>query len=128
MKPALALLAGLVLSACSGDYPTRTTSSPPPPLPSSAPFVWIMVVTVDGNCIAGATVQVVAGQRLGESLVQDHPCDPWDYGGGAFFNNLEAGVAMTIRAAAPGYTSQERTYIPRAEPHGADGITLSRSQ
>jgi hypothetical protein len=71
MKPALALLASLVASACSGDYPTRATPSPPESQPS--PFLGVLVVTEKGECIADATVYVMDGQRTGETLPQEVP-------------------------------------------------------
>ena len=89
----------------------------------------VFVLSENQACIAGATVQVVGGQRLGESRVQDgSPCDRWDIGGGGVsFDNVEAGVAMTLRAAAPGYTSQEKTFIPKAVLEGPVEITLERT-
>ena len=125
VKLTFALVAVLLVSACSGDYPTRTTTVPPPAQP---PYLWVVVQTEAGSCITGATVQVVEGQRMGEALTQD-PCDGWESDvGGVGFNNLEAGVPMTVRATAAGYTTQEKTFTPIAGSPGPSAIRLSRNQ
>ena len=51
-----------------------------------------MVVDEGGACIAGATVQVVSGQAVGQSTTQITPCDAWSYGGGVTFHGLTPGV------------------------------------
>jgi uncharacterized protein (DUF39 family) len=67
----------------------------------------------------GATVTVVAGQALGRSLAQTTPCDAWDYSGGFIFEDLKAGVDMTLRATAPGFAPVERTFTPYVGPQMA---------
>ena len=97
----------LLLSGCS---------STPAPIPTNS--AWFLGVVVDnetGDCIVGATVQVVRGQRLGESVTQTKPCmNSWDYDyESAFvFKDLAPGVEMTLRASASGYTPLEKTVIP----------------
>ena len=71
-----------------------------------------MVVDPSGACIPGATVQVVAGQAVGNPIKQETPCGVWDYAGGVEIHNLAAGVPMTLRATAAGYAPQEMTITP----------------
>jgi hypothetical protein len=84
-----------------------------------------MVADSNGSCIVGATVQVVQGQQAGSILAQDEPCSYWDYGGGVTFTDLTPNVEMTLRAAAPGYTAQERTVAPKSGPLNALLFTLT---
>jgi hypothetical protein len=70
------------------------------------------VVNENGVCIENATVHVVSGRRRGESQLQETPCNAWGYGGGFLFKNLIPGVPMTLRASAPGWTTQEETFMP----------------
>jgi hypothetical protein len=85
-----------------------------------------MVIEGSGGCIENATVQVVSGQRQGENQVQETPCGAWDYGGGFLFKNLTPGVPMTLRASAPGWTTQEQTFMPFTGAYSAVFLTLSR--
>ena len=71
-----------------------------------------MVVNPSGGCIPAATIQVVAGQAVGEPITQETPCDVWGYSGGVEYHNLTAGVSMTLRATAPGYAAEEMTITP----------------
>jgi hypothetical protein len=87
-----------------------------------------MVINETGACIVGATVQVVRGQGLGQSITQTTPCDAWGYDGGVIFKDLTPGVEITIRASASGYAAQERTVFPSAGPQVAFQIQLSRIQ
>ena len=108
----------------------RRARHPPHRHPPTPPFLWVLVMTENGECIADATVHVVQGQRTGETLAQDVPCDVWDSGtGGVRFRDLEAGTPMTLRATAPGYTTEQKTFIPIAGPMGSGSvfITLSRT-
>lgn len=107
MKFALTILAIVTLPGCSQDSARLPTA----PAPASA-FVWAMVVDETGGCIDGATLQVVRGQGVGQTLAQSLPCAIYDYGGGALFEDLTPGVAMTVRASAPGYADLEKTLIP----------------
>ena len=128
MKLALALLAGLVLSACSGGLSYARDTLPTGPANPALPVG--PGTDREGECIADVTVHVVQGQRTGETLAQEVPCDVWDSGaGGVRFRNLEPGAPMTLRATAPGYTTEEKTFIPIAGPMGSGSvvITLSRT-
>ena len=82
---------------------------------------WVMVIEPTGECIDGATVQVVSGQRVGAAVVQDAQCDAWSYGGGVLFEGLTPDVEMTIRAAAPNGRVEEKTVIPAL---GSYSVTL----
>lgn len=123
MKSALTILGALALWGCAGSEPTAPsrpgdTDSPPlsppsnPPTGNSSAWIWLMVVNRGGACIPGATIQVVAGQAIGEPVTQETPCDVWGYSGGVEYHNLTAGVAMTLRATAPGYAAEEKTITP----------------
>jgi hypothetical protein len=108
MRLGLPIMTTLTLLGCSGEGgpPTRPTTME---LGVSA-----MVVPEDSaECIVGATVQVVAGQAVGESRIQDQPCDVWDPGG-VSFTHLQPRVALTLRASAPGYLPQEKIAHPAA--------------
>ena len=75
-------------------------------------WLWGMVVDERGVCIDGGTVEVIGGQRLGETITQETPCDAWSYSGGFVFHNLTPGVEMIIRASAPGYVPLVKTVRP----------------
>ena len=79
-------------------------------------WIWVMVVDPSGACIPGATVQVVAGQAVGNPITQETPCSVWDYSGGVEYHNLAAGVSMTVRASAPGYVAEEKIITPFGGP------------
>lgn len=123
MKLAAIVLAAFTLSACAGDTGPHTPAAPnaivPTPGPTAGAFLWGMIVKDSGVCIEGATVLVVRGQRAGESMTQTTPCDAWSYGAGFAFRNLTPGVAMTLRASAPGYADEEQTGIPSFGPQTA---------
>ena len=91
---------------------------PPPPNPTPPPNSLTnlqgFVVESGGRCIDGATVQIVRGQASSQSITQITPCDAWSYGGGFTFENVTAGVGVTIRASATGYATKEMTVIPIA--------------
>ena len=125
MKFALIIFVSLTLLGCSQDSTQNslpTAPSPPilaaSPVPIPAPpagsltFLWGMVVDESGVCIVGATVQVVSGQSLGQSMTQITPCDAWSYDGGVMFRDLTPGVEMTLRASASGYAAQQKTVVP----------------
>jgi hypothetical protein len=86
-----------------------------------------MVVDESGLCIAGATVQVVRGQGLGQSITQTTPCDAWGYDGGVVLRDLTPGVEMTLRASASGFAAQE-SVVPAPGPQMAILFTPSRIQ
>jgi hypothetical protein len=76
---------------------------------TSSAFIWALVVDPSGGCITGATIYVVSGPGAGQTFVQDPYCDAWSYSGGVWFESLEPGTTMTLRATAPGYSSMEKT-------------------
>ncbi|HJR33431.1 MAG TPA: carboxypeptidase-like regulatory domain-containing protein [Gemmatimonadales bacterium] len=118
MKTALNILSALTLVGCAGENPYRlpTYPEPPPDLPPgqspSLTSLWGMVVAESGVCIVGATVTVVKGQSLGQTITQTTPCDAWDYANGFVFRNLTAGVEMTLRSSAMGYEPVEKIVVP----------------
>lgn len=118
MKIALGFLSSLTLLGCSAENVQRlpTTPDPPPPpyQPASPAWLWGMVVEDSGICIVDATVTVVRGQRVGETIKQETPCDAWGYGGGFEFKNLTPGAEMTLRTSATGYVSEEVTVVPHS--------------
>ena len=103
MKSARTFLAALALWGCAQPEPTAPSPPENPPTGGSDVWIWLMVVDQGGACIPGATIQVVAGQHVGEPITQE-PCDAWAYSGGVEYDNLTAGVPMTLRATAPGPT------------------------
>jgi hypothetical protein len=118
MQKALRILAGLTLLGCSEEITPYRLFTPSDP-PASLTFLWGMVVEDSGICIPGATVTVVGGQALGQRITQKTPCDAWAYDGGFVFQNLTAGVAMTLRVSALGYAEEERTVVPSTGPQTA---------
>jgi hypothetical protein len=135
MRFALIILATATLLGCSQEGGQRLPTAPsqPPnassaPRPNSLTFLWVMVVDDGGVCIFGATVEVVRGQGLGQSMTQTTPCAAWDYDGGFVFRDLTPGVEMTLRASALGYAAQERTVVPSLGPQMAVVITPARSK
>jgi hypothetical protein len=136
MRLALAILTMLTFLGCSGDgagpaapaSPPPTFPSPPSPTPDSSAWVWAMVVAERGSglCILDATVEVIAGQGLGQSAKQSEPCDIW-WIGGVEFKNLTAGVEITLRASAAGYVPEDKTVIPTTGPQRAVIFWLRRN-
>lgn len=134
--PALILVA-LGVSACSRDvdsaptvrYPTVPTPPVPPPSgPSSGLTVLLGLVIEDtGACIVGASVRVLAGQRAGESMMQETPCDVWGYSGGFEFDSLTPGLPMTLRASAPNYVDLDTTVYPTLGVQQYKELKLSRA-
>ena len=86
-----------------------------------------MVVAERGSgfCILDATVEVVAGEELGQIAKQTEPCDIW-WVGGVEIKNLTAGVEITLRASAAGYVPEEKTVIPTMGPQMAVIFWLRR--
>jgi len=66
----------------------------------------------------------VQGQAVGEPITQGTPCSVWDYSGGVEYHDLTAGVSMTIRATAPGYTTEEKTITPFVGPQTVIDLEL----
>lgn len=136
MKFALLLVATLTLVGCSHDSPQPSpvapsppaAPSPPPAAPAGSAVVWAMVVNEGGACIDSATIQVVRGQSAGVNVPQTTPCDAWGYDGGVVFKDLTPGVAMTLRATAPGWAPVEKTVVPSPGPYAAVFLEPSRAQ
>jgi hypothetical protein len=118
--PRLALCCVLALAtACGSDIapsPTLLPSSSPTPVRKVT--VDALVVSAEnpngGLCIAGATVEVTAGQSAGKRMTVTDMCDVWgdSSGGEANFTDLTGGVPMTLRASATGYLAQEKSRTP----------------
>ena len=124
MKFPMTALIALTLVGCSPPAPsspspnptTPTLDSPSPPGPPAATngWIWAMAVERTGACIADATFEIVSAQGpSGDIIRQETPCSVWDYGGGIMLRNLTTGVAMTLRASAPGYNTVERSLFPK---------------
>jgi hypothetical protein len=77
----------------------------------------------DGSSVA-ATVQIISGERQGESQ-QSTLCGYWDYGCGFYFYGLPHLVPVTLRVSAPGYTTKEQTFMPVMGGY-AEVVLLSR--
>ena len=110
------LTVGLLLSGCSQS----TMPVPTAPGPGATALATqcsstctAMVVDQTGVCLTDATVRIVNGQSVGQILKQSTPCDAWSRGG-VDFKNLTLGVALTLRASAPGYLDQDMTVVPSA--------------
>lgn len=137
MNIALILLATLAVLGCSSEpTPTGPTapphpSEPAPPAPpapiASDALLMGMVVGESGACIEGGKVEVVSGQRVGESIVQKTPCDAWGDDGGFEFTNLTPAVEMVLRASAPGYVTVDASVVPTSGwPQQYFVVTLTR--
>lgn len=61
---------------------------------------------------------MVSGQAVGQKVMQSTPCDAWDdyFSGGFIFEDLTPGVAMTVRASAPGWGPREKNAVPFLGP------------
>jgi hypothetical protein len=95
------------------DSPSPSPSPPGPPAATNG-WIWAMAVDRTGLCIADATFEIVSGQGpIGDIIRQETPCSVWDYSGGITLRNLTTGVAMTLRASAPGYNTVERSLFPK---------------
>lgn len=126
MRYARTVVAALTLWGCSGETVPSSPFSPSPPAPDAVAWLWGMVIEQSGACIADATVRVVDGQGLGRTVAQEEPCDAWAYSGGFVLAGLTPGVAMTLRASAPGYVDKDTTVIPTLEGQTALLIAPSR--
>jgi hypothetical protein len=128
MKFPMAALIALTLVGCSPAAPSPPSPNPttptldslsPSPSPPGSPaatngWIWAMAVDHTGGCIADATFEIVSGQGpIGGIIRQETPCSVWDYGGGINLTNLTIGVAITLRASAPGYKTAERSLLPK---------------
>ena len=115
----IAILVAGSLCGCSTQTPTTPSSraaAAPNPSPSVPRSVSGIVTNAGGACLAGAMVEVIAGQALGQKSAQVGPCDHWWPFNGFAFSNLTPGVPLTIRATAPGYLAREMTVTPDLQP------------
>ena len=71
-------------------------------------------------------VEVVRGQAQGQRIMQETPCDAWSYGGGFTFTGLSPGVEMTLRASAPGWSTEEKTFVPHLGVQTTVQISLKK--
>jgi hypothetical protein len=123
MKFALIIAMALSAVACGGGVPP--TAPTPPPAPSNPPvpeppapipvvtgFVWVVVLPEGGlgECITGATVQVIVDGAVAQSKTQQ-PCNYWDPDYELVFEDLPI-TGVTVRASAPGYLTREMTATP----------------
>ena len=127
MKFAMAALVAFTLIACS-----PSSDSPSPTVPPPGNYGWIFAMAIDraggGECLADATFEVISGQgSIGDIIRQETPCTVWDSDGGIMLRNLNTGVAMTLRATAPGYNTVERSLFPKMSGT-VDVFELDRSQ
>jgi hypothetical protein len=138
MRLSALILVAIAASACSQDtgpaptvrYPTAPAppGSPPTSNPSSGlTFLLGLIIDETGACIVGASVQVLDGQRAGESMTQETPCDAWGYSGGFEFDSLTPGVPMTLRASAQGYVDRDTTVYPTLGVQQYTELELSRA-
>ena len=134
MKWFLVSLAALALVSCS-EIETAPSSLPIPTAPNPTPandgWIWAMAVNDGGACIAGATFEVVSGSGPvgnGNVIVQETPCDEWGVGGGVRFTQLTPGVAMTLQASAPGFTTVQKSMFPNGPTGGMAEIFVLRRQ
>jgi hypothetical protein len=120
MRFASMLCLTLSILGCSENSPQRaptaptvpvTTPPPTPPPPSNKIGLLGFVVTPSGDCIEGATVEVVGGEGLvGSKATQRTPCDPVRLTGGFLIGDVPvASMPITVRASALGWRSQEET-------------------
>lgn len=106
MTRAMRLLAVVVLAGCA-------EAAAPTVAPYTGAFVRAVVVARDHGCVPDATVRVVGVQLVHDSLTQVTRCGPWDGDASSFFfQGLVPGVAVTLRASAPGYVAKELTVLP----------------
>lgn len=87
------------------------------------------VIDESEECIVGARVELVDGPKAGAVFVQT-VCGFWDYGAdiGYSFHDLPAGVLVTVRASAEGYTPAETRAVPSSPYSYTTMIVLTRDQ
>ena len=119
MKVGPALCAAFTLFGCSSCGSTPTAPMPPvegasaAPTPSASTIsLWGFVVEPSGACVEDAIVEVVRGSAQGQRVAQETPCDAWSYGNGFVFRDLTSGGEMTLRASAPGWSTEEQQVVP----------------
>ena len=106
-------------------FTTARMDDGPPPGKGNA-SLWVMVIDRTGQCIPGATIRIVQGQRAGETVTQQTPCTMWEDDGGYIFTDLVAGSEMIFRASAPGYEVREKKAVPSTGWQMATLIVLSK--
>jgi hypothetical protein len=91
-------------------------------------LVWVVVLPEGGSgeCITGATVQVIIDGAVVQSKTQQ-PCDYWDPDYDLVFKDLPV-TGVMIRASAPGYLTKEITATPSNGWITAVAIDLPRAQ
>jgi hypothetical protein len=124
MKFVVIIAMGLSAVACGGGIPP-TAPTPAPSAPSNPPApeppapapvvtgtVWVVVLPErgSGECITGATVQVIVDGAVVQSKTQQ-PCDYWDPDYELVFKDLPI-TGVTVRASAPGYLPREINATP----------------
>ena len=92
------------------DIPALGPTLRPTPRPAS---LFGAVVDSFFVCIPDAMVEVVRGQAQGQRMTQRTPCDLYD-APGFVLSGLSPGVEMTLRASAPGWSTEEKTFVPHS--------------
>ena len=116
MKLVPPLFLALMLIGCSHDRAPTAATPPvmtpsPSPTPNAVVSLWGFVIDPGGACIEAATVEAVRGQAQGQRIVQETPCDAWTDGGGFLFKDLTPGAEITLRASAPGWSTEQKTFV-----------------
>ena len=138
MRLAFIIVVALGMAACGGNglpptAPTPTapsnppTPNPPPPTSVATGAVWVVVLPEHGSgeCITGATVQVIVDGAVVASKTQQ-PCDYWDPDYDLVFNDLPT-TGVTVRASAAGYLTRETAATPTNGWMTAVAIELPRA-
>ena len=105
MRFALGLLSTMIF-ACSTGVPT----SPNIVVATTGSFA-VVVVDSTGACIPGATVQVVGGPGIGQTVTQSTSCSAWGPDDNMVFKGLTPNAELTLRASASGYLPQEKKVV-----------------
>ena len=116
----IVLLATGVVSGCTSQSlptaPAATQNQTPAPVVPETPSVSGMIIEPSGACVANATVEVIAGQAVGDKAVQKGLCSHWDPYDGFVFKNLTPGIPLTLRISAEGYVTTIVTLPPTLTP------------
>ena len=125
MKCAVLILATVTVLGCAPDDNGRLETPTVPTAPRANASLWVMVIDSSGACIVGAAIEVLSGQQQGLKMQQPTPCDKWDVGG-IELTRLIPSVEMTIRATAPGYHPEVKTFVPTTPPYSAQFFTPTK--
>jgi hypothetical protein len=79
-----------------------------------------------GVCLLDATIQTVDQSGEAGEKIRQEPCAVWDYSGGVELKALTPGVAIKLRASAPGYVTRDQSFLPSVGSFSAVFIELSR--